>query len=270
MRAGDHVVIARASRLQPEPTLTEVLTQVLMTNAPAQASGQTATVTGAFDDVQRTEQLTIDVDPSQFEAHPSPFSSWDVGAIAGPAASKGIRLGPDLFGVLQTSVTTAPVTTTVSYGNPFEPSWTTRLSAEYQTMHQFGLASIQYRLAYEERPLAAGTFTFEPLPPATNLAIDGHAIGGDFQVTPGASLPLDGTVADGASIGITVFHVVTGTASTPEIVASLFTDRLPVELPADIFTSGEQYVLEVTSYASDGDRNRSSSMFTDPFTYIAQ
>jgi hypothetical protein len=156
----------------------------------------------------------------------------------------------------------------VSYGNPFDPSWTPLLRVNVQRQWTLGNSTFPISIAYEDRPLPAGSFTFEPLPVASDITLGGHPVGDTFDVTPGASLPLDAHVADGtSSIGVTVWHV---TDSFPAVAGYVFTDHMPIDLPAELFHSGDRYAFEIITYAADGDRYRASTAATDVFTYTAQ
>lgn len=269
MRAGDHVTISRESLLQEKPIETVALTQVLTTDAPAQIDGRTGSISGTFVDVARTDELAITVDPSQFEARNAPpFPSWSATAIVGPGTTKGIRLGPNLFGVAQYSPTT-PTTTMVSYGNPFDPTWEPRLYADFSSSWSFGNEISEYTIAHEDRPLSAGAFTFEPLPPAGGVNIAGSPVGSTFEVTKGASLPLGATLPDGTSeVAVTVFDE--HSDGTVESTAYFATDEMPIEMPGELFQSGDHYMFVITAVVSDGTRNRSSTAVSDVMTYIAR
>lgn len=266
MRAGDHVTVSHETEVQTTPVSTYRLTQVLTTDAPAQTSGQSATITGAFVDVPATEQLSITVDPT-FAGSSDTSVSWYVTAVAGLGTAQGYTIGPNLFEIFQPAPL-SPVTTTVSYGNPFDPSWTPLLQVNVQRQWTLGNSTFPISIAYEDRPLPAGSFTFDPLPVASNITIGGYPVGHTFDVTPGVSLPLDAHVADGtSSIGVTVWHV---TDSFPAAAGYVFTDHMPIDLPAEIFHSGDRYALEIITYATDGDHYRASTATTDVFTYTAQ
>jgi hypothetical protein len=88
MRAGDHVTVSHQVQVQTTPVETYRLSQVLTTDAPAQASGQSATIAGAFVDVPATEQLAITVDPT-FAASSDASVSWYVTAVAGLGTAQG-------------------------------------------------------------------------------------------------------------------------------------------------------------------------------------
>lgn len=269
MRAGDHVTISHETDLQTTPIATFALTQVLTADAPAQVNGQPATVTGAFVDVARTEQLSITVDPAPLVAQGNPPARWSVNAIAGPLTNEGYYLGPDLFGTFQAAPIQA-ATTSVTYGNPFDATSTPWLYADFGADWKVSeLFTEPVNLAHEDRPLASGSFTFEPLPAPTDVTMDGNAVGNTFRVTPGVSLPLDADVPDGTKvINVTVMHV--DQAGFPAVAGNVVTDRMPVALPAEMFQSGEKYAFEITAWQYDGDVTRSSTATTDVMTYIAQ
>jgi hypothetical protein len=45
---------------------------------------------------------------------------------------------------------------------------------------------------------------------------------------------------------------------------------MPVDLPAEIFQSGERYAFEIIAYTGDGTHQRSAAATTGVMTYIAQ
>lgn len=267
MRAGDHVVISHEADQQTTPVATLVLAQYLMAEAPAQVSGQSATISGGFQDVPPYLQMTITVDPARFEPSPGVTTNWNVSAAVGLGTAQGFSIGPELFAAGQNMPTTA-TTTTVTYGNPFEVSWTPLLIARFEEEWSVEGFELPVTLAYEDRPLGASDFTFEPLPPTRNVTIDGHAITGTLQATAGVALPLEGTLPDGASyVEVAVWHSKDG---LPSVAGNVYSDHLPIDLPAELFQSGERYAFQILAYSTDGDRHLYSSATTDAFIYTAQ
>jgi hypothetical protein len=270
MRAGDHVTISHETDLQTTPVSTSALTQVLDTDAPAQMDGQSATLGGTFVDVSRTEQMSVTIDPTAFETQPGLYTNWYVRAVAGQGSAQRFGIGPDLFAVGQ-STPMAASTTTVSYGDPFDPAWTPLLQASFELEWKVDGFSLYIQLAYEERPLDTGAFTFEPVPPPKDLTIDGQSITGTVAGMTGASLTLKAKVPDGTSaIEVSVRHLTSGPGSYPELAGDMYAEHMPIQLPAEIFKSGDRYALEIIAYANDGARSRYSTATTDVFTYTAQ
>jgi len=220
--------------------------------------------------VPRGEALAINVDSTHFAPHqPVASAGWHLTGIVGPGTARRIAMGPLLFDI--GGGPTEP-TSSILYGNPFDPSWTPRLYADYVATSTYPDALFDYLVASEDRPLAAGTFTFEPLAQPAALTLQGSPIGGMVEASPRAALQVDGTVADGtSSVSVAVWHLWRDTEGFHiDDVAYLVGDRLPFAVPAEVFQSGEKYVFEVTAYASDGDRNQTSTALSDEITFVAK
>jgi hypothetical protein len=273
--AGDALLVTHETAHTTGDLTTWTLAQTLAASAPAQVDGESATVTGSFADVEPTARLTATVRGDGLAGTLPPGTlpgELQVSLLVGPGTSHGAQLGPELA-AFWTSNATEAATTTLHYGNPFDPSWTPIVTATYAATRPLhvpgrGIDPVSYAAFSETRPLDGDSYLFEPLAPLGPVTIDGASVDdGAVTVPHSQSVLVDfAQPPDGTSGRLIVWE-----PESQSQVAYIAFDRAPVELPPDIFENGGRYALQIEVTADDGHgRIRSAGTYTDLFTITAQ
>ena len=273
--AGDALLVTHETARTTGDLTTWSLAQTLDASAPAQVDRETATVTGSFVDVEQTSRLTAIVRGDALATALPPGAipgELRVSLLVGPGTSRGVQLGPELAAFWTTNATEA-ATTTLHYGDPFDPSWTPIVTATYAATRPVqvpgrGIEPVSYAAFSETRPLDGDSYLFQPLAPLGSVTIDGTPLDAGLVTVPHSqsvwvdfAQPPDGTSG----------HLIVWEPESQSQVAYIEFDQAPVELPPDIFENNGRYTIQIAVTADDGrGRIRTAGTYTDLFTIMAQ
>jgi hypothetical protein len=259
MIAGDAVVVSHLAFTNAPPSQ-EVTVLIEVATAPgvAETDGVDASVTGTFQPVMRTQTIAFSIDLDAFTvALPvqQGGGGWRLSVAASPGLDDGLPIGPPLasyfaeqagFG-LQSSGT-------ITYGDPFDPSWPVAIVASYFQFHRIAIPDTEaIDLADEIHEVAPVSADFTATPHAllaNSVTLDGaevtnHSI--DWDGRSAHVLHVD--LPDGVSrFTATAYRLaMLGNSTIVQHAITIESTGSEVRLPAEAFERGELYALTIAT-----------------------
>lgn len=250
---------------QQQSTVIGWLIEVARITGLTQTDGAALAVNGAFTDVAPNLFLDVDLALGALRTAYGNVSSVQELVVAGLGMAAGVsphkRFGPDLTYVAVGNVksSTARITLSLPYGNPYDATWPVVGYALYQRQRRVRVpgvaqnqpANLVLTDMVNAYPYTSGTITgaVQVAPPM------GIEVGGT-PATDGVRM-FDGmapvrvswlAVTDATRYTVSVHRLTTQTSTTePAAIVNAVTTETSVALPAELFTLGSRYVFVVSA-----------------------
>lgn len=241
-------------------------------NLPLTSGAHTAE-TGAATAVTTTSTVMMNISRGGFDASydnytsVGQFGSSQIGVdiYAAPVANDS-AIGASLVTVYFDDWSRSPTLSEnvgVAYGDPFPASWFRALSLTYIRTRWIlvpGTTSARFNFAFMTKvsSYAGGTPTLTPglLPPG-NVKIAGQPSGAGGKVAFDGTTPV--TVSWTGVASAKLYQVIVqrayanGSATRTQTTGALYTTKTSIDIPAEVFSGGEFFVINVTSIQSPSD-----------------